>query len=162
VLSTANTSDPRFEAMYRGSAPWNRVPFEHAPTVDVSSQLRKFVAAGHGPRFGAIAATAVRDTVSAALRLAEISPDDPRIRVIAPPRFGMELITRSYTNALAGLTKAQVVPLGRDTGHLGAGDLAANLSEIGASGSLEPGQVALFLSATAGFTWSCMVVRASG
>jgi 3-oxoacyl-[acyl-carrier-protein] synthase-3 len=161
VLSTANTSDPRFEGMYRGSEPWNRVPFERAESVDVSTQIRKFMATGQGPRFGTIAATAVRGTVAAALDLAGISPDDPRIRIIAPPRFGMELITRSYADALAGFTKAEVMPLGRFTGHLGAGDLAANLAEIHASGTLEPGQVALFLSATAGFTWSCMVVRAT-
>jgi 3-oxoacyl-[acyl-carrier-protein] synthase-3 len=161
VLSTANTSDPRFEGMYRGSEPWNTVPFERAASVDVGAQIRKFMAAGHGPQFGAIAATAVRGTVAAALDLAGISPEDPRIRIIVPPRFGMEVITRSYADALAGFTKAEVVPLGRFTGHLGAGDLAANLAEIHARGALEPGQVALFLSATAGFTWSCMVVRAT-
>jgi 3-oxoacyl-[acyl-carrier-protein] synthase-3 len=160
VLSTASTSDGSLEGMYRGSAPWNAVPFEHAPSVDIRTPLRQFLESGQGPAFGQRAADAVRATVVAALGQAGVAPDDPGIRVIAPPRFGDELIKRSYAEALAGLTKAETVNLGRGTGHLGAGDLAANLADIAASGRLRPGQLALMLSATAGFTWSCMVVRA--
>jgi 3-oxoacyl-[acyl-carrier-protein] synthase-3 len=159
VLSTANTTDPRLEAMYRGSAPWNAVPFEHSAEVDIRSQLRSFVAAGHGPAFAATAATAIRKTVMSALSLAGIFPGDRRIRVVAPPRFGAELITHSYVEVLSGLTKGEILNLGRGTGHLGAGDLAANLADITARGLLDRGQIGVFLSATAGFTWSCMVVR---
>lgn len=161
LLSTASVTDARFEAMYRGSAPWNRVPFEHAGTVDVGSQIRRFMAAGHGPRFGALTAAAVLEAVRSALALADLAPDDPRIRVIAPPRFGAEMILHSYTYVLAGLTKAEIVNLGRGTGHLGSGDMTANLADLARGQALKPGQIALMLSATAGFSWSCMVVRAS-
>lgn len=160
LLSTANVTDPRLEGMYRGSAPWNAVPFEHAPVVDISSQIRNFMAAGHGPAFGALAAGSVLRTVRSALDQAGLAPDDPRIKVIAPPRFGAELILHSYTSVLAGLTKAEVLNLGRGTGHLGAGDMAANLADVAAGQLLGPGQIGLLLSATAGFTWSCLVVRA--
>jgi 3-oxoacyl-[acyl-carrier-protein] synthase-3 len=94
-----------------------------------------------------------------ALSLAGIFPGDRRIRVVAPPRFGAELITHSYVEVLSGLTKGEILNLGRGTGHLGAGDLAANLADITARGLLDRGQIGVFLSATAGFTWSCMVVR---
>jgi 3-oxoacyl-[acyl-carrier-protein] synthase-3 len=161
LLSTANVTDAQFEGMYRGSAPWNAVPFEHAATVDVGSQIKDFLAAGHGPRFGTLTAEAVREAVRTALALAGLAPDDPRIAIIAPPRFGAEMILHSYTMALAGLTKAEIVNLGRGTGHLGAGDLTANLADLDRGQRLQPGQIALLLSATAGFSWSCMVVRAS-
>jgi 3-oxoacyl-[acyl-carrier-protein] synthase-3 len=161
LLSTANVTHPQFESMYRGSAPWNAYPFEHAATIDVSSQLRGFMAAGHGPGFAALATEAVLQTVRTALEQAGLAPDDPRIKIIAPPRFGAELILRSYTSVLAGLTKAEVVNLGRGTGHLGAGDMAANLADITDGQLLASGQIALMLSATAGFSWSAMVVRVS-
>lgn len=161
VLSTATVTDARFEGMYRGSAPWNNGPFERAEQVDIQSQLRNFMASGHGPELTAAATQAVTGTVTSALALAGIAPDDPRIRVVAPLRLGAEEIERSYVSVLTGLTKAEILNLGRQTGHLGAGDLAANLADIARARMLEPGQVALMLSAIVGFTWSCMVVRAS-
>jgi len=159
LLSMASVTDPRLEGMYRGSAPWNAAPFEHAETVDIRTQIRAFMAAGHGPAFGGVVTRSVQRVVRSALDQAGLAADDPRIRVIAPPRFGAEVILHSYTEVLAGMTKADIVNLGRGTGHLGAGDMAANLADLDAAGTLEPGQVALMLSATAGFTWSAMVVR---
>lgn len=159
LLSTANVTDPHLEGMYRGSAPWNTVPFEHAETIDIRTQIRSFMAAGHGPAFGGLVTRSVQQTVRSALDQAGLAADDPRIRVIAPPRFGAEVILHSYTEVLAGLTKAEIVNLGRGTGHLGAGDMAANLADLDAAGTLQPGQIALMLSATAGFSWSGMVVR---
>jgi 3-oxoacyl-[acyl-carrier-protein] synthase III len=161
VLSTANVTDPHLEGMYRGTAPWNSVPFEHAETVDIRTQIRAFMAAGHGPAFGGVVTRSVQQTVRSALDQAGLAADDPRIRVIVPPRFGAEVILHSYTEVLAGMTKAEIVNLGRGTGHLGAGDMAANLADIDAAGTLQPGEFALMLSATAGFTWSGMVVRRS-
>jgi 3-oxoacyl-[acyl-carrier-protein] synthase-3 len=160
VLSTATVSAPEFEGMYRGSAPWNAAPFQHEPTVDISSRLKAFLAAGHGPAFGMLTYESVTKTIVSALDQAGLSPGDPGIRIIAPPRFGAGLIERSYTLALAGLTKAEVINFGLDTGHLGAGDMAANLADIHSAQMLRPGQIALMLSATAGFTWACAVVRA--
>ena len=161
LLSTANVTDPHLEGMYRGSAPWNTVPFEHAETIDIRTQIRNFMAAGHGPAFGEVVTRSVQQTVQSALDQAGLAADDPRIAVIAPPRFGAEVILHSYTEVLAGLTKAEIVNLGRGTGHLGAGDMAANLADIDAAGMLQPGQIALMLSATAGFSWSGLVVRRS-
>jgi 3-oxoacyl-[acyl-carrier-protein] synthase-3 len=88
LLSTANVTDPHLEGMYRGSAPWNSVPFEHAETVDIRTQIRKFMAAGHGPAFGEVVTRSVEQTVRSALDQAGLAADDPRIRIIAPPRFG--------------------------------------------------------------------------
>lgn len=157
VLSTSSVTAAEYEGMYRG--PWGTAPFQHAKTVDIRAPLRRFMAAGHGQKFAGVATEAVRGTVSSALDQAGLAADDPRIRVIAPPRFGAELIERSYTCVLAGQTKGEIVNLGRHTGHLGAGDLAANLADLERQQMLEPGQIALMLSATAGFTWSAMVVR---
>ncbi|WP_377268748.1 ketoacyl-ACP synthase III family protein [Peterkaempfera sp. SMS 1(5)a] len=159
LLSTATVAATEFEGMYR--APWATAPFQHEATIDIRSKLRNFLATGNGPRFAAVATDAVLRTVTSALAQAGLTPDDPRIRIIAPPRFGAELIERSYRSVLAGLTKAETLNLGRHTGHLGAGDMVANLADIARARMLEPGQVALMLSATAGFTWSCMVVRAT-
>ena len=159
LLSTANVTDPRLEWVYRGSLPWNSVPFEHAPAVDIRTQLRNFIASGHGPQFRITASEAITRAVRTALDLAGVAANDPRIKMIVPPRFGAELILHSYTEPLAGCTKADVVNLGLQTGHLGAGDTAANIADIMRGKMLEPGQIALLLTATAGFSWSCLVVR---
>ncbi|WP_030663526.1 3-oxoacyl-[acyl-carrier-protein] synthase III C-terminal domain-containing protein [Streptomyces cellulosae] len=160
VLSTASKAAPEFEIMYRGSTPWGTGAFQHRPKVDIRATLVDFLASGGGQRFAAVAGDAVRSTVTSALEQAGIAMDDARVRVIAPPRFGAELIDRSYISVLAGLTKAEVLNLGARTGHLGAGDMAANLADITAAGRLQPGEIGVLLSATAGFSWSCMVLRA--
>jgi 3-oxoacyl-[acyl-carrier-protein] synthase-3 len=60
--------------------------------------------------------------------------------------------------AAAGLHGRAVLNLGRRTGHLGAGDAAANLADLTARGKPAPGEIVRLLSAGAGFTWSCAVV----
>jgi 3-oxoacyl-[acyl-carrier-protein] synthase-3 len=70
------------------------------------------------------------------------------------------VLEAAYLPALDGLSRAELLNFGHDTGHLGAGDAAANLADIHARRLLAPGQSALLLSAGAGFTWSCLAIRA--
>jgi 3-oxoacyl-[acyl-carrier-protein] synthase-3 len=160
VLSTFSVVAADFETMYRAPGQWSAAPFESRTPVDLRSRIRGFMAAGHGPRFVLAAVEAVRRTVATALALADIAPDDPCVQLVAAPRIGAENIERGYTSVLAGFIGAKVLNLGRHTGHLGAGDTAANLAVVAREKMLAPGQVALLLTATVGFSWSCMVVRA--
>ncbi|MBF6332241.1 hypothetical protein [Nocardia transvalensis] len=50
-----------------------------------------------------------------------------------------------------------MLDLGELTGHLGAGDLAANCAEL--TNILEPGDIALSFSSGGGFGFSCAVVQ---
>jgi 3-oxoacyl-[acyl-carrier-protein] synthase-3 len=83
------------------------------------------------------------------------------VTVVALPRLGGGVLADGYRPGLvaAGIRPSAVLRLGRGTGHLGAGDAAANLAELTYLGLLRPGRIALLLSAGAGFTWSCLAVR---
>jgi 3-oxoacyl-[acyl-carrier-protein] synthase III len=59
------------------------------------------------------------------------------------------------------LARAVPLSLAGRTGHLGAGDLAANLADIVAERRLEAGAIAAVLGAGGGFTWTCAIVRAT-
>lgn len=101
---------------------------------------------------------ALRGIVTTALGEAGIDVDDPRIRVLALPRVGIKVRRETYHPAVEGLTKARVVELGNHTGHLGAGDMAANLADIREQELLAPGEIALVISAGGGFGFTCAVV----
>ncbi|GDY33142.1 hypothetical protein GTS_47750 [Gandjariella thermophila] len=96
----------------------------------------------------------------AGLRDADLRPGDRRLRYVLTPRLGRKVLRDAYLPAIAELTPAEVLDLGADTGHLGAGDAVANLAALHEDRLLRPGEYALVLNAGAGFTWSCLVVGA--
>jgi 3-oxoacyl-[acyl-carrier-protein] synthase-3 len=154
LLSIASAAAPELELMHRGDDAFTVSP---AATVDVRRTKRAFLAAGHGPSFARTANAAVHRVVRQALAEA----GEPRVQVVALPRLGGAVLDDGYRPGLAaaGLRRAAVLRFGRGTGHLGAGDAAANLAEIAHLRLLGVGQVALLLSAGAGFTWSCLAIR---
>lgn len=101
---------------------------------------------------------ALRTIVTTSLEDAGVEPDDPRIRVLALPRVGLKVRRETYHPAVEGLTKARLVELGERTGHLGAGDLVANLTGIREQELLAPGEIAVAISAGGGFGFTCAVV----
>jgi 3-oxoacyl-[acyl-carrier-protein] synthase-3 len=83
------------------------------------------------------------------------------LRYLVMPRIGTGALAQFYVPSVRELElpHAEVLVLGRDTGHLGAGDVIANLADLIAGDRLAPGEVALLLSAGNGYTWSCVAVR---
>ncbi|MDI6100399.1 ketoacyl-ACP synthase III family protein [Actinoplanes sp. NEAU-A12] len=154
LLSVASTAAPELELMHRGDDSFGASP---GAVIDVRRTKRAFLAAGHGPRFTRTA----NDAVCRVVRQALAEAGEPRVHAVALPRLGGAVLDDGYRPGLraAGLRRAAVLRFGRGTGHLGAGDAAANLAEMAHLRLLRPGQVALVLSAGAGFTWSCLVVR---
>jgi 3-oxoacyl-[acyl-carrier-protein] synthase-3 len=157
-LVTSAAAD--MEAMHRGRDDFSPTPRWFGPRIDVRRTKKAFIEAGGLDSFYAAAHEKVRDVILSALRDADVAQDDPRIRYLALPRVGASVLAGTYHPAVAGLTKAEVVDFGRRTGHLGAGDLAANLTDLTEARMLAPGQLALVVSAGAGFTFSCAVVAA--
>lgn len=113
-------------------------------------------------RFAKTGPEAVRTVVLQALSEAGLSPDDPRIRCVALPRLGPKVLDLMYLPAIRELLAVEPVRLGARTGHLGCGDLFANLADLGARGRLAPDDYALLLTGGGGFTWSCLVVQQTG
>lgn len=112
-------------------------------------------------RVSGAARRCVHEAVTAALAQAAIDPSDPRIAAVTLPRLGHSPKKALFCPGLpAGLPEPVV--LDANTGHLGAGDQLANVSDVMNQGLLRPGQYAVMISGGGAFTASCMVVECRG
>ncbi|NDZ79364.1 3-oxoacyl-ACP synthase [Streptomyces sp. SID10853] len=148
------------EALDRGNAPFTAAPMEGRPTLSAVEARREFYEVHGRESLSAEAVARVGDSLQEALEEAGISPDDPRIRLVATPRVGPRLIGAMYEKALDRSLLAKTVLLGGRTGHLGAGDMLANMADIVEQRMLNPGEYAVVLGCGSGFAWSTAVVQA--
>jgi 3-oxoacyl-[acyl-carrier-protein] synthase-3 len=164
VLSVSSVCVPEYEVLYRGDDPFTPAPRTLYGTVDARRTKMVFRNGGGWLRFVGVLRRAVQQAVRGALDDADLSLDDRRVRCLVMPRIGTGAITQFYEPAVREVLAphTEVLLLGRDTGHLGAGDPVANLADLHAEGLLAPGEVALLLSAGNGYTWSCIAVRSEG
>jgi 3-oxoacyl-[acyl-carrier-protein] synthase III len=160
LLSIASVSRPRYELMHRGADEFSVAPGWHSDVVDVRRTKDAFTAGEGVAQFKADQADAVRRVLLGAVGDAGMAAGDPRIRCVVLPRIGADVLEKVYLPAMAdtGLGSAEALPLGRDTGHLGAGDASAGVAHVLSDGCLGAGEVALVLNVGGGFTWSCMAV----
>lgn len=157
VLAVTTVAAPELEHMHRGDDPFNPAPRMPSGTVDVRRTKKAYLAVSGKEAFGKTVADRVGDVLVAGLADAGIDPATPQLVLL--PRIGVAGLTEIYRPAVAAVLPAPAVDLGRHTGHLGAGDLIANLAVAVDENLLRPGDTAVALSAGGGFTWSCVVVR---
>lgn len=161
LRSTATVSAPELERMHRGDRPFRAAP-RHGEPVDVRRTKGEFAASGGMARFRDTARRAVRTVILRSLAAAGLAPADERVRVLALPRLGRSVLEAAYLPAAGGLTAAKILDYGADTGHLGAGDAAANLRQVLDDGLLRAGELAVLVSAGGGFTWTALVIERTG
>ncbi|MEU6084039.1 3-oxoacyl-ACP synthase [Streptomyces sp. NPDC047108] len=165
LLSLVTAASPVMETMHRGRDPFSPAPREHSDVVDIRRTKKAFLQDNGKEHF----AKTVQQRVPSVLRQAlhEAGMDDGSgLRAVLLPRIGRTALEAAYVPAVAQVTDSPAVDVGHDTGHLGAGDMLANLALLagdgdssGAGHALAPGEAAAVLSAGGGFTWSCAVVR---
>jgi 3-oxoacyl-[acyl-carrier-protein] synthase III len=90
--------------------------------------------------------------------------DDPAIADVRLPRLGQPFLRAAVLPALPPPLRVKVSTAGQDTGHLGSGDLLADLTTLHAEASagLPAAPVSLLLSLGTGMTASCVVVHDTG
>lgn len=161
LLAIASTSAPDYEVMYRGDDPFSPAPRTARERISARRTKLYFRAGGGWPRFVMLLRRSVRQVVLTALSDAGLTPADRRLRYLVLPRIGAGALAQFYEPSVRELElpHTEVLDLGRRTGHLGAGDVIANLADLNAGNRLAPGEVALLLSAGNGYTWSCVAVR---
>ncbi|MCS0605726.1 ketoacyl-ACP synthase III family protein [Streptomyces sp. LP11] len=159
LLSAATVAAPVLEGMHRGDAPFSPAPTSGVKTLLPKLAKKEFLTAHPALPFGPIAHDAVTSVVTRALRDAGVGPDDGRLRAAALPRLARHVMADAYEPAFRAVCAAPVVRLGADTGHLGAGDAVANLSDLLDRDDVRPGDLLVLLSAGAGFTWSAAIVE---
>lgn len=159
LLATSSVAASELEAMHRGDAPFSPAPMSGVKTLQPRLSKKEFMTGRPGVDFGEAAHSAVTTVVSRSLEDAGLRPDDPRFRAAALPRLAGHVLTGAYEPAFSEVCAAPIVDLGSGTGHLGAGDPMASLADLLATGTLEPGDLVVLLSAGAGFTWTSAVVE---
>jgi 3-oxoacyl-[acyl-carrier-protein] synthase III len=161
VLSIASESASEYEILYRGEDAWTPAPRMLNPTISARRTKMFFRESGGWPRFVGVLRRCVQRAVLGAIDDAGLAPDDPCLRQLVMPRLSAGALNQFYIPVVTelALPHTEIVDLGRDTGHLGAGDLTANLADLHGQGGPTPGSVTLFLSAGNGYTWSCVAIR---
>ncbi|GHF41973.1 hypothetical protein GCM10010218_23810 [Streptomyces mashuensis] len=161
LRAVATAAAPGLEEMHRGADPLSDAARTLRDRVDMRATKRAYLKEHGDEPFRTANERCVREVVAGALHEAGLAADDPRIRCVVLPRFGLKTLEEGWRPVLADCVAAPAVDLGRDTGHLGAGDATASIAELVRDRVLAPGEYALVLSAGAGFTWSCLAVEAT-
>lgn len=157
LLSVSTVAAAELEWMHRGDdrfSPAARMP---GTAVDVRRTKKAFLAATGKEAFAKTVADRVGEVLGRGLADAGVSVTEPRLVLV--PRLGAAALRDVYRPAVNAVLPAPVADLGAHTGHLGAGDVIANLAALAGEPLLRPGEAGVVLSAGAGFTWSCVVVR---
>lgn len=160
LLATTSVSAPQYEVLYRGDDPFSAAPRSPHPVVSARRTKLVFRAGGGWPRFVGVLRRSVQRAVLRAMEEADLKPGDRRLRYVVLPRLSTGALTQFYGPSVAELELpgVEILDFGRHSGHLGAGDTAANLAVLDADNRLQPGEAALLLGAGNGFTWSCTAV----
>lgn len=156
LLSLVTDAAPAMERMHRGDDEFSGAPLSRG-AVDVRRTKKAYLADVGKEAFAAAVGERVRRVVRRALDEAGVAACE--VALAAVPRLGGASLHGVYLPALADVLPVAPVDLGGATGHLGAGDALANLAVALDDDLLAPGRVGIALSAGAGFTWTCLVVR---
>ncbi|UMP06995.1 hypothetical protein [Amycolatopsis sp. EV170708-02-1] len=150
VQSIVSGGRPDHEATFRADNPFQReglgdhpLPAEDIPSEQVVFRMR----------------SCLRGTVRDACADAGLDVGDPRIDLVLVNRVSSALVKMLAEGNLPSGLAGKVQNLAEHSGHLFAGDLAANLAHL--ADVLTPGRFALVLNFGAGFNATCVVVRAS-
>ncbi|MFI9201791.1 3-oxoacyl-ACP synthase [Streptomyces sp. NPDC053048] len=161
VRSLAFVTASAYEVMYRGRDAFSPAPLWHGGRVDVRRPKKAYLETHGGiSDFTESARQCVRAVLLQALVEAGLEPGDSRIRCVALPRLSDSVLGMMYLPVLDGLVNGDIVRERESSGHLGAGDMLANLAHISSAIGLESGEFAVVLGGGGGFTWSCLVVQA--
>jgi 3-oxoacyl-[acyl-carrier-protein] synthase-3 len=157
LLALSTVAAPELEWMHRGDDAFSPAARMPSPTIDVRRTKKAYLTATGKDAFVKTVATCVGDVLVQGLAEAGVTVREPRCVLV--PRLGAAALDEVYRPAVNAVLPAPVADLGERTGHLGAGDALANLTALAEQELLRPGELGVVLSAGAGFTWSCLVVR---
>lgn len=158
LLAVETVAAARLEAMHRGNRPFSPVPRGGTEVLRPALTKRQFAAGPLAADLAKAAYSAIATALGTALAAASVSPDDPRLAGVALPRLSRNGLDEVYRPVVEDSCSAPVLDLGSRTGHLGAGDAMANLTDL-LAGNPAPGSVFVLISAGAGFTWSTAVAE---
>lgn len=141
------------EVMHRGDDPFGRRPLQHSERVDVRRTKRAFMRSHDMDGFLERSRRAVAEIVGTLAHRQGWGDSRQAVTGVVMPRVGKKILDSTYAagtdDALPG---AECLSYGFESGHLGAGDMAANLAALSRSGPFDAGDRFILLSAGGGFT----------
>jgi len=159
LLSSVTVLRGGLERMHRGDDGFAPAPRSRPGPVSVRRTKKAFLASAGRESFSKTALDALQLVLDTSLAEAGIDSGDPRVRWCLPPRLGRQVIDEAYRPVLAVNDHVAIPEWGTRTGHLGAGDVIANLADLIACPDARQGDIALLIGAGAGFSWSCTVAE---
>ncbi|EDY42529.1 ketoacyl-ACP synthase III family protein [Streptomyces sp. SPB074] len=157
VRSLATVSAPGLEAMHRGDDPFGHAPFAHRPVVDLDACKKDFLASRQVTRVIAASGAAQDAAVERALASAGVALGDVDRFVL--PHLGRKRLRAGFLARFGIAEERTTWEWSRTVGHLGAGDQFAGFDHLVSSGTLAAGDLVVWMSVGAGFTYSCAVVE---
>lgn len=156
VHAVVSESLPGLEALHRDTGGFAALPRVDR-RIDVRATKKSFLQKHGSHTLKAQFDGAIRRIVPQALAEAGVQARD--VDKVVVPRVGAAVIRDMYEPALSAVVPAEMLHLVRDTGHLGAGDLVANLVATAAEPDVAYARLRLYITAGAGFTISATVVE---
>nr|AGZ78373.1 NivE2 [Streptomyces sp. Ls2151] len=157
IRGLATVSVPELEGMHRGDDPFGHAPFSHRPVVDLDACKKDFLATHRVPQVIAASGAAQDAAVERALAAAGVTLADVDRFVL--PHLGRKRLRAGHLARFGIAEERTTWEWSRGIGHLGAGDQIAGFDHLVASGSLGAGDLVVWMSVGAGFTYSCAVVE---
>ncbi|WP_374758746.1 3-oxoacyl-[acyl-carrier-protein] synthase III C-terminal domain-containing protein [Tsukamurella ocularis] len=153
ISGISQRTDSRLEGIERGDRPFTELPGAWPSGEELSEAREEFYARVGRDMLRESAGTNMAACAEEALADAGF----PEIVFAVPPRLGPRLQRVLFGEALRSLS-TDWRQLGRNTGHMGAGDSLVAIAQIMEGGLLEPGQSAAVVGGGGGFTWSCVIL----
>mgnify|MGYP000118181547 FL=1 len=141
------------EKMHRGDDHFSKSPRQVSDRINVRRTKRAYMQSNDMDAFLLQNRNAVKDIIISLMEHSSAIGQQTHFRGIVMPRVGEKIIRTTYAagsdDAIPGVN---CFSYGADTGHLGAGDLVANIATTLNSKTIRTGDRLIYLSAGAGFT----------
>ncbi|MFI7300092.1 ketoacyl-ACP synthase III family protein [Streptomyces sp. NPDC050121] len=157
IRGLATVSAPELEGMHRGDDPFGSAPFSHRPVVDLDACKKDFLATRRVTQVIAASGAAQDAAVEQALAAAGVTLADVDRFVL--PHLGRKRLRAGHLARFGIAEERTTWEWSRSIGHLGAGDQIAGFDHLVGSGTLGAGDLVVWMSVGAGFTYSCAVVE---
>jgi 3-oxoacyl-[acyl-carrier-protein] synthase III len=156
ILSTVSKSDNYLERMNRGTRPLDFSPPDTVPSGGLAEE--EFAAAHNMIEIYDRLFTVISDVQQEVLKDAGVTMDDVKYLIDAATRGNVS--NEDFVDMVYGIGPEKTTwDFGRTTGHLGAGDQFAGLTNLLETGRLAVGDLVLLMGGGSGFSCSAVLLE---
>ncbi|MFD4431788.1 ketoacyl-ACP synthase III family protein [Nocardia sp. NPDC058497] len=160
IAAISARTAPVFEVLNRGDTPFSDFPLGNGIPSQESAVGENVIESTGGMDFMVkTGQSKIREVFDEALAEAGITDVEQQLDLVMLPRIGASVLENSFMPILEEYPLLQVRSGHADSGHLGCGDLGADLAEIMSTRALAEGRHAALFGLGGWFTWTCTIVK---